>query len=78
MHLVEEYFRIHALENWGKQRKRTVNNRVFIEGAINGVFLFAFVYPSVVEKVLFGGQILEMEILMSVHVMRSPNPKIRF
>ena len=33
--------------------------------------LFTFFYLSV-EKVLFWGQIFEMEILMDLHVLRSP------
>ena len=36
-------------------------------------FTFSYLY---VEKVLFLGQIFEVEILMDLHVLRTPNPKI--
>ena len=36
------------------------------------VFIFTFSYPYIVEKVLFLNQIFKMEILMDLHVLRSP------
>ena len=41
------------------------------------IYLFiTFCFPHMVEKVLFFGQIFEMEILMSFHCLSSLNPKI--
>ena len=45
----------------------------------NSIFLFLLFLTHVMfEKVLFLGQIFEMEILMDLHAMRPPDLKIKF
>ena len=34
--------------------------------------IFIFSYPSIVRKVLFWGEIFQMEVSMNLHVLKSP------